>query len=132
MSVETRIRIALVVLLVVMVAALVVFGVATRSVVEAPEAPPPEPAQSGSSVEEEMSKARQKIKDAQQEIKNTQQELEAATEARTQGTRTPKLSEEVQEACEKARLDLITGTAKGELDKDQRAALEGVIARQCE
>ena len=42
------------------------------------------------------------------------------------------LSKEVQEACEKARHDLRTGTAEGELDEDQRSALEEVIARECE
>ncbi len=75
MAVETRIRIALGAVLVVLVAALVVFGVATRSVEEEPS-PPPKPAQSGSSVEEEISKTQQKIKDTQREI-----------EARAQGER---------------------------------------------
>ena len=42
------------------------------------------------------------------------------------------LSKEVQEVCEKARHDLRTGTAEGELDEVQRAALEDVIARECE
>ena len=42
------------------------------------------------------------------------------------------LSKEVQEVCEKARHDLRTGTAEGELDEVQRAALEDVIATECE
>ncbi len=127
MSAESWIRIALVVLVVLVVAALIVFGLATRSFVEEAE-PPPKPAQTGTSVEEGISKARQGIKDTQEEIKDTQQEIET----RTQGGKTPAISKEVQEACEKAKLDLITGTAKGELDRDQRVALEGVIARQCD
>jgi hypothetical protein len=42
------------------------------------------------------------------------------------------LLKEVQEVCEKARHDLRTGTAEGELDEVQRAALEDVIATECE
>ncbi len=131
MTSETRIRIALGAVLVVFVAALVVFGVTTRSVEEEPE-PPPKPTKSGSSIEEEISKTEQKIKDTQKEIEARAQDVQKETEGRAEEGKTPKLSKEVREACEKAKLDLITGTAKGELDKDQRAGLEGVIARQCE
>jgi hypothetical protein len=38
----------------------------------------------------------------------------------------------IYEACEEAKIRLITGAAGGEFDKDQRSGLEGVIARQCE
>ena len=68
------------------------------------------------------------MKDAQQKVKDAQKE----SQSQEQGTKGPKLSKEVQEACDKAKLDLIAGTAKGELDRDQRSALEGVIRRQCE
>ena len=127
MSTESWIRIALVVLVVLVVAALIVSGLSTRSFVEESE-PSPKPGQSDTSVEEAIAKTRQEIKDTQQEIKDRQQELETGTK----GGNPPGTSKEVQEACEKAKLDLINGTAKGELDKDQRAALEGVIARQCD
>ncbi len=78
MSAESWIRIALVVLVVMVVAALIVFGLATRSFAEEEE--PPKPAQNGSAVEEGISKTRQEIKDTQQEIKETQQEIEARTQ----------------------------------------------------
>jgi cytoskeletal protein RodZ len=121
MSTESWIRIALVVLVVLVVVALVVFGIATRPFVEESEPPPLKPAQSSTSVEEGIAKTRQEIKDTQQEL-----------ETRTKGGNARGTSKEIQEACEKAKLDLINGTAKEELDADQRVALEGVIARQCD